>query len=66
MATTDEILSRLTMSVDEAAQVLGISRNSAYDAVRAGDIEVVRIGKRIRVITNTLRKKLGMEAIRVD
>ncbi len=38
-----------TYSVDEAAQRLGIGRNSCYDAVRRGDIPSIRIGKRLLV-----------------
>lgn len=40
---------RLTYSVREAAQVLGLSRNSAYQAVLRGEIHHVRIGRRILI-----------------
>lgn len=40
---------RETLTVAEAAQVLGISRGAAYRAVRAGDIPSLRIGERIVV-----------------
>ncbi len=39
----------MTMSVEEAALCLGISRNSAYEAVRRGEIPAIRIGHRIRI-----------------
>jgi hypothetical protein len=35
-------------------------KNGAYDAIRRGEFEVIRIGKRIKVITAPLRKKLGI------
>lgn len=38
-----------TMKVEEAAQLLGIGRNQAYEAVRRGDIPSLRIGGRILV-----------------
>ena len=38
---------RLTITVEEAAAHLGISRNSVYEAVRRGEIPSVRIGGRI-------------------
>jgi len=38
-----------TLSVDEAARVLGIGRNGAYEAVARGEIPSIRIGKRILV-----------------
>jgi len=45
----DEPIHRLTMSVEEAAIALGISRTFAYEAVARGEIPCVRIGKRILV-----------------
>jgi excisionase family DNA binding protein len=41
---------QLTMSVDEAAEALGVSRGSAYKAARAGELPVIRLGKRFLVI----------------
>lgn len=38
---------RKTYSVDEAAQVLGISRSLAYECIRTGEIPSVRFGSRI-------------------
>ncbi len=40
---------RLTYSVDEAAELLGISRASAYEAIRRGEIPHIKIGKRILI-----------------
>ena len=40
---------KLTISVGEAGQMLGISRNSAYKAVRAGEIPVIKLGNRLVV-----------------
>jgi excisionase family DNA binding protein len=39
--------SRQTLNIDEVADILGISRASAYKAVNSGLIPVVRIGKRM-------------------
>jgi excisionase family DNA binding protein len=36
----------LTISVEEAARLLGISRGLAYEAARRGDIPVIRLGRR--------------------
>jgi excisionase family DNA binding protein len=38
-----------TLRVEEAAKVLGISRNTAYAAIRRGEIPVIRIARRILV-----------------
>ncbi len=39
----------LTLSIPEAAKVLGISRYSAYAAASRGDIPILQIGKLRRV-----------------
>ncbi len=39
----------LTLSVAEAARLLGIGRNSAYEAVRRGEIPSIRIGRRVLI-----------------
>ena len=52
---------RPTLTVDMAASVLGISRNSAYEGVRSGQIPSVRIGRRILVPTARLIDLLGIE-----
>jgi excisionase family DNA binding protein len=43
-----------TLSVERAAEVLGISRGAAYEAVRTGGIPSVRFGRRILVPTQRL------------
>jgi len=40
---------RVTMSVGEAGKRLGVGRNKAYEAARAGQIPTIRIGKRLLV-----------------
>lgn len=37
------------MTVEEAGQLLGISRGLAFEAVRRGEIPSIRIGRRILV-----------------
>jgi len=49
---------RLTLSVTEAAQWLGVSRNSAYQGVLAGEIPHIRIGKRIVIPVKALERML--------
>jgi excisionase family DNA binding protein len=39
-----------TMTVSQAATVLGISRSSAYECVRIGSIPSIRLGRRIVVL----------------
>jgi excisionase family DNA binding protein len=50
-----------TMSVDEAAGELGIGRNQAYAAAKAGQIPAIRIGKRLLVLRFPLERMLRGE-----
>ena len=47
--TLDELRGRTTLSVPEAGAVLGLSRNTAYQAAERGDIPTIRIGHRLVV-----------------
>ena len=51
-----------TMTITEAAKMLGIGRNNAYAAARNGDIPTIKIGKCILVPTAPLKKMLGEAA----
>ena len=46
------------MTVDEAAEALGISRSHAYELVRSGDLPSVRLGRRLVVPVRTLMAML--------
>jgi len=48
----------LTLTVTECAKLLGIGRNSAYEAVSRGEIPVVKIGRRLLVPRWALEKML--------
>jgi excisionase family DNA binding protein len=50
---------RLTCSVEEAALLLGISRNSAYEAARKGEIPTIRLGRRILIPVSRLEDLLA-------
>ena len=52
-----------TMSLAEAAKVLGISYNTASAAVRRGDLGVraLRYGTRWRIPTADLRRAVGLD-----
>lgn len=47
--TLDELQSMSTISIEAAANLIGISRQSGYDAAARGDIPVICIGRRKRV-----------------
>ena len=49
---------KLTLSVEEAAKVLGIGRNLCYDRVKTGEIPAIKIGRRLLVPRRALEKLL--------
>ena len=51
-------MARLTYSVAEAAEALGLAKSTTYDAIRRGEIPSVRIGGRIVVPKAALAKFL--------
>jgi excisionase family DNA binding protein len=51
----------LTMTVEQAAEVLGIGRATAYALVGTGDIASVRLGRRIVVPVAHLAERLGVD-----
>jgi excisionase family DNA binding protein len=50
---------RLTYTVPEVAHLLGISRGSAYECVRAGQIPSLRLGRRVVVARHALDELLN-------
>lgn len=49
------------MTIEQTAQLLGISRSAAYRAAAAGQIPTVRFGRRLFVPTARLLEMLGIE-----
>jgi len=49
---------RLCIKVPEAAEMLGISRNFAYQLVREGKLPSIRFGKRILIPRAALDKMM--------
>jgi excisionase family DNA binding protein len=54
----EEADSPVTLTIPQAAKRLGVTRNSAYQAARRGEIPTIKIGKRILVPVAALEKKL--------
>jgi len=50
------------LTVEEAAVILRLSRGTAYEAVRRGDIPVVKIGRRLLVPRARLMAMLAGKA----
>ena len=56
-------MARLTYSVAEAAEALGVAKSSAYEAVRRGDIPSIRFGGRILIPKVAIAELLGIKWI---
>jgi excisionase family DNA binding protein len=52
----------LLLRVEQACQLLGISRSAGYRSAAAGDLPVLRLGRRIYVPTAPLLAMLGLLA----
>ena len=52
---------RLTLTVEEAAEVLGISRAFAYTLVKNEELPFVRLGRRVVVPRRALERLLDAE-----
>lgn len=50
--------SRLTITVQEAARLLGISRGLAYAMTKTGELPVIRFGRRLLVPRRALERML--------
>lgn len=59
LATRRDWRERSTLTVEEAAPILGIGRSSAYGAAASGDLPTIRVGKRILVPVAAFRRLLG-------
>jgi len=49
---------RLTLTVEEAGDLLGVGRSTAYELVRSGEIPSIRLRRRIVVPVAHLSKRL--------
>jgi excisionase family DNA binding protein len=49
---------RHTFSVDEAARILGVSRASAYTAIKNRELPAIRIGKRLVIPRRSIERLL--------
>jgi excisionase family DNA binding protein len=58
-ATAGNDSPRMTVSVEHAAAVLGISRGAGYAAARNGELPTIRIGKRLLVPKAALERLLA-------
>ncbi|MCA9107091.1 MAG: helix-turn-helix domain-containing protein [Planctomycetales bacterium] len=57
----DDLAGKATISVEQAATVLGLGRTAAYEAARRGELPTRRLGRRVIVPVPALLQWLGVE-----
>lgn len=57
----ERLSGRLVIQVEEAAQLLGLGRSSAYEAARRGELPTIRMGRRLMVPVPQLLALLGVQ-----
>lgn len=55
----------LTLTVEQAAEVLGVGRSTAYELVRSGDLKCIRLRRRIVVPVAHLAESLGVDRVAI-
>jgi excisionase family DNA binding protein len=58
--TLDDLRTRATITVPQAAAFLGISVDLAYESARRGELDSVSLGRRRLVICSRLLERLGL------
>jgi hypothetical protein len=60
-----DLFSRPTASIPDTGRIcFGLSRNGSYAAANAGNLgDIIEVGKLRKVVTSSLRKKLGLEVL---
>ena len=56
----------LTLTVEETAELLRISRSSAYEGIASGEIPSVRIGRRILIPRVAIERMLNEAGRKID
>ena len=56
-------IEKLTYSVDEFCEIMGISRNHGFTAVRNGEVPHLRLGKRILIPRVAVERMLAGAAV---
>ncbi len=57
----DDLADKATITVEQAASVLGLGRTAAYEAARRGEFPTRKLGRRVLVPVPALLEWLGTE-----
>ncbi|MEP7738293.1 helix-turn-helix domain-containing protein [Nocardioides sp. 31GB23] len=61
MTTIEGLRDRLTVTVPEAGEYLGLGRGAAYAAARRGELPTLRLGQRLVVPVPKLLELVGFD-----
>ena len=53
---------RLTYTIPEAAQAIGIGKSTLYGLINNGELRTIRLGKRVLIPRDSILELLGMAA----
>lgn len=56
-------MTRWTVTVEESAGILGISRSSAYECVHRGELRAIRLGRRLVIPRAALAELIGSDDV---
>tara|TARA_Y100000310_G_scaffold299145_1_gene333711 strand:- start:848 stop:1072 length:225 start_codon:yes stop_codon:yes gene_type:complete len=56
-----QVNEKVVLTVEEAGELLRISRSSAYEAARKGQLPTIKIGRRLLVPVRAIEKMLERE-----
>lgn len=59
--TSDDLLRRTTLTVEEAGRALGVGRSAAYRAVHEGTIPHIKVGRKVMVPAAAVRRILMID-----
>ncbi|MFI6956652.1 helix-turn-helix domain-containing protein [Nocardia sp. NPDC050408] len=60
--TLERLLNEPTVSVPDAARLLGVGRSTVYTAVKSGEVPSIRVGNRVRIPSRWVRQVLQLQA----
>jgi excisionase family DNA binding protein len=58
----ERLLNAPTVSVPDAARLLGVGRSTVYTAVKSGEVPSIRVGNRVRIPSRWVRQVLQLQA----
>ena len=52
-------MEKLTLSVNEFCEIVGVGRTKAYEILNSGELEIVRLGRRTLITRRSVEAMIG-------